>query len=195
MNLSLFERLVLKQYPHKTLSEQYCMRPEIAALVRELTYPDLVDAATTHNRPSLRGVRDDLVFITHAHPEDEMAKISDRSDMSSKSSKTNRYEVEMVLKVVKYLGQQGYGTEKIVILTPYLGQLQELRTALAKDNDPVLNDLDSYDLVRAGLVPAATANTAKKTIRLATIGTASLTLRERLLVMTYLSRHTDNYQG
>ncbi len=41
LNRSLFERLVLKGYPHHTLKAQHRMRPEISRLVRELTYPDL----------------------------------------------------------------------------------------------------------------------------------------------------------
>jgi superfamily I DNA and/or RNA helicase len=146
------------------------MRPEISALIRELTYPDLVDADSTKGRPALRGIQDNIVFINHDHPEDELTEVADRRDVASSSSKQNIYEVEMVLKIVRYLGQQGYGTEKIVILTPYLGQLHKLRDALKKDNDPVLNDLDSYDLVRAGLLPAASANVNKKSLRLATIG-------------------------
>lgn len=76
----------------------------------------------------------------------------------------------MVLKLVRYLAQQGYGTDKIVILVPYLGQLRELRDALKDENDPVLNDLDSYDLVRAGLISPSAAKLTKKPIRLATIG-------------------------
>ena len=76
----------------------------------------------------------------------------------------------MVLKIVRYLGQQGYGTDKIVILTPYPGQLRELQKGLRETNDPVLNDLDSYDLVRAGLVSESSAKMTKKPIRLATIG-------------------------
>ena len=76
----------------------------------------------------------------------------------------------MVLKIVRYLGQQGYGTDKIVILTPYLGQLRELQKGLRETNDPVLNDLDSYDSVRAGLVSESSAKMTKKPICLATIG-------------------------
>lgn len=76
----------------------------------------------------------------------------------------------MILKIVRYLGQQGYVTDKIVILTPYLGQLRLLRDTLKHDNDPVLNDLDSFDLVRAGLIPPSAAALTKKPIRLATIG-------------------------
>ena len=78
----------------------------------------------------------------------------------------------MVLKIVRYLGQQGYGTDRLVILTPYLGQLRAMMDALkeTQDSDAVLNDLDSHDLVRAGLVSESDAKAAKKQIRLATIG-------------------------
>jgi superfamily I DNA and/or RNA helicase len=170
LNRSLFERLVLKGYPHETLSEQHRMRPEISDLIRNLTYPNLVDAASTKSRPQLKGVQDFVVFIRHDQPEDDLPQLADRRDITATSSKQNKYEVQMVLKIVRYLAQQGYGTEKIVILTPYLGQLQKLNAALKTENDPILNDLDSYDLVRAGLLPAATAKTNKRPIRLATIG-------------------------
>ncbi|OBZ78261.1 NFX1-type zinc finger-containing protein 1 [Grifola frondosa] len=146
LNRSLFERLVLKGYPHHTLSQQHRMRPEISALVRRLTYPDLVDAARTKGRPDLRGIRDNLVFINHSSPEDDMPELADRRDLNSTSSKQNTYEAEMVLKI-----------------------LHKLRGMLKEDNDPILNDLDSYDLVRAGLLPAATAQMSKRPIRLATI--------------------------
>ena len=90
--------------------------------------------------------------------------------MDSTTSKQNMFEIQMVLKIVRYLGQQGYGTDKLVILTPYLGQLHKLRGALKGDNDPILNDLDNYELVKAGLVDPADARLVKKPIRLATIG-------------------------
>ncbi|KAK0501724.1 P-loop containing nucleoside triphosphate hydrolase protein [Armillaria luteobubalina] len=169
LNRSLFERLVLKGYPHQILVAQHRMRPEISALIRHLTYSDLVDAPQTQNRPHLRGIRDDVVFINHGHPEDDNPQIADRRDLGSKSSKQNTYEARMVLKIVKYLAQQGYGTDKMVVLTPYLGQLHKLRRELQDDTDPVLNDLDSYDLIRAGLLTAGAAKSAKRSLRLATI--------------------------
>ncbi|KAH7925247.1 P-loop containing nucleoside triphosphate hydrolase protein [Leucogyrophana mollusca] len=169
LNMSLFERLVLKGFPHKTLTAQHRMRPEISTLIRRLTYPDLTDAPGTKGRDNIRGVRDNIIFINHDYPEDDMLQAADRGDAGSPSSKQNTYEVQMVLKMVRYLAQQGYGTDKIVILTPYLGQLYNLREALKTDNDPVLNDLDSFDLVRAGLLSAAAANVSKRRIRLATI--------------------------
>jgi superfamily I DNA and/or RNA helicase len=179
LNRSLFERLVLKGYPHETLCQQHRMRPEISALVRQLTYPELVDAPKTKNRPNLLGVRDNVVFINHDQPEDDDPQTADRRDASATSSKQNKHEVQIVLKIVRYLAQQGYGTEKIVILTPYLGQLRELREALKQDNDPILNDLDSYDLVRAGLLSVAAANVSKRPINLATIGGCVLRRKHR----------------
>jgi len=146
------------------------MRPEISDLVRHLTYHDLVDAAGTQNRPDIRGIRDNVVFITHSHPEDEIQGVSEGRDGGAKSSKQNSFEISMVLKIIKYLGQQGYSTEDVAVLTPYLGQLSKLRAALAKDNDPYLSDMDMADLVRAGLVTAGAAKSNKKPLRLSTIG-------------------------
>jgi AAA domain len=175
LNVSLFERLVLAGFPHTTLTKQHRMCPEISSLVRDLTYPELLDAPKTLNRPKLRGFQDKVVFFQHEHPEVETAEIADRRDEGSKSSKKNLFEVEMVLKCVRYLGQQGYGTDKLVVLTPYLGQLRLLRDKLSEENDPVLNDLDSYDLVQAGLLPAASANLQKRPIKISTIGQSTFT--------------------
>lgn len=169
LNRSLFERLVLKGFPHQTLTEQHRMRPEISSLIRQLTYPNLVDAPKTLGRPDLRGFRDNVVFVNHNNPEDDIPRLADRNDMSS-SSKQNTFEGHMILKCVRYLGQQGYGQEKVVVLTPYLAQLHLLRELLSRENDPILNDLDSYDLVRAGLLPAASARLSRRPIRIATIG-------------------------
>ncbi|EJU00451.1 NFX1-type zinc finger-containing protein 1 [Dacryopinax primogenitus] len=168
LNRSLFERLVMKGFRHDTLSKQHRMRPEISAYVRRLTYPELVDGDGTHNRPDIRGLRDNIIFFAHSSPEDEDAGSNDM-EQGHKSSKQNEFEVAMVLKILRYLGQQGYGTDEIAILTPYLGQLHRLRETLQKDNDPVLNDLDTFDLVRAGLLSAHAASITKKRIRLATI--------------------------
>lgn len=170
LNRSLFERLVLKGYPHQVLSQQHRMRPELSIIIRQLTYPDLVDAAGTQGRDDLRGFQDNLIFMNHSEPETELPEVPDWRDNTSISSKKNMFEAKMTLKCVRYLGQQGYKTDDIVVLTPYLGQLRLLLDELGKDNDPVLNDLDSYDLVRAGLMPAASADMKKPRIRLSTIG-------------------------
>ena len=76
----------------------------------------------------------------------------------------------MVLKVVRYLGQQGYGTQNMVVLTPYLGQLSVLRDLLRQDNDTILNELDSFEMTRAGLMTEAASKVVKRPLRLSTIG-------------------------
>ncbi|KAJ8468551.1 hypothetical protein ONZ45_g17203 [Pleurotus djamor] len=166
LNMSLFERLVIKGYPHQTLNQQHRMRPEISSLVRELTYPDLVDAPKTQNRPDVRGLRDNVVLINHDKPEDDIPDVADRF---ATSSKQNSFEVDLVIHIVRYLAQQGYGTDSMVVLTPYLGQLNLFFRRLKNDTDPILNDLDSYDLVRAGLMTPASAKVNKSSLRLATI--------------------------
>lgn len=170
LNVSLFERLVHGGMPHATLTKQHRMRPEIASLVKQLTYPELENAGNTSGRPTLRGFQDNVMFVSHKHSETNADKIADRRDGDAKSSKENTYEAGMVLRCVRYLGQQGYGTEDIVILTPYLGQLYLLMKTLAAENDPFLNDLDSFELIRAGLLSPAGANVSKRRIRISTIG-------------------------
>ena len=177
LNRSLFERLVLRGYPHKSLHQQHRMRPELAEFVRDLTYPDLVDAARTKNRPNIRGLQDNMVFLNHTQHEIDMNNVPDWKDTTSPSSKNNPFEAKMALKCVRYLGQQNYKTDSIVVLTPYLGQLRLLIDELGKDNDPVLNDLDSHDLVRAGLMPAETAKIGKPQLRISTIGKFSFNAR------------------
>ncbi|CDM37011.1 hypothetical protein DTO013E5_7175 [Penicillium roqueforti] len=169
LNVSLFERLIHVGFPHTTLVKQHRMCPEISSLVRNLTYPGLEDDKKTKNRPQPRGLCDRVIFFHHQNPEDIFVQVSDRDDENSKGSKRNVFEAEIVLKIVKYLGQQGYGTDKLVVLTPYLGQLSLLRQTLSKQNDPVLNDLDSHNLVKAGLLSQAGASHSKRPIKLSTI--------------------------
>ncbi|KAG6328790.1 hypothetical protein ID866_10299, partial [Astraeus odoratus] len=169
LNRSLFERLVLKGFPHVALSAQHRMRPEVSAFIRALTYPGLTDAPKTQGRENIRGLQKNVVFIDHRKPEDDDKRISDRADGGSPSSKQNSFEVKMVLRIVRFLAQQGYGSDNIVILTPYLGQLSMLRDALKNETDPILNDLDSNDLARAGLLQDANQKNKKTRIRLATI--------------------------
>jgi AAA domain len=170
LNRSLFERLVLSGYPHTTLTKQHRMCPEISALVRHLTYNDLKDDEETLNRPVLRGLRDRVIFFNHNHLELAATEIADRRDEGGKISKKNEFEAAIVLKCLRYVAQQGYGTDKVVILTPYLGQLKLLHDMLKKDNDPVLNDLDSFDLIRAGLISEASARLNKRPIKISTVG-------------------------
>jgi hypothetical protein len=66
------------------------MRPEISALIRHLTYPDLIDAPKTQNRANVRGLENNLIFINHVEREDDVPA-EERRDMSATSSKQNQY--------------------------------------------------------------------------------------------------------
>lgn len=172
LNQSLLERLILRGYPYQTLLQQHRMRPELANFVREMTYPNLFDASSTKGRPDVKGSQDNIIFLNHTHQEESMHNTQDWKDGTSPSTKRNLYEIRMALKCLRYLSQQDIDTptEKIVILTPYLGQLHLLRERLSKENDPVLNELDSHDLLRAGLVSPATTQVNKAKVKISTIG-------------------------
>ncbi|OAA49073.1 cbbX [Beauveria brongniartii RCEF 3172] len=169
LNRSMVERLVLQGHHHSTLLRQHRMHPDISLLVRSMTYPDLLDGEKTLSRPAIRGMRDRVAFVNHSHPEGDIGDRGDRFDTDQKTSKQNRFEAEMILKTVKYLGQQGYKTENMVVLTPYLGQLRLLQEMLSRENDPLLNDLDSHELIRAGLLTVAAGKTTRSRLRLSTI--------------------------
>lgn len=169
LNRSLFERLVLKGFPHITLTQQHRMRPEISSMIRHLTYPDLTDAQSTLQRADVRGFRDNVIFVNHPHLEVELKNGTELNDGRT-SSKQNEFEGQMILKCVRYLAQQGYGSDRLVVITPYLGQLKLLRDQLSRENDPILNDLDKFDLVRAGLLTDVSSKTSKPSLRISTIG-------------------------
>ncbi|KAI3396201.1 hypothetical protein diail_339 [Diaporthe ilicicola] len=169
LNRSLFERLILQGHPHTTLRKQHRMHPDISFLVKELTYPDLEDGPNTSAREAIRGLEDRVIFVNHNHPELQNDRIGDRRDQGSKSSKENEFEARMVLSTVRFLAQQGYGTKNMVVLTPYLGQLRLVRDMLMDDVDPLLSDLDSHELIQAGLMTQAAAKVDKTPLRISTI--------------------------
>ncbi|TQV95522.1 AAA family ATPase [Cordyceps javanica] len=190
LNRSLFERLILAGQEHSTLHKQHRMHPEISQLVRFMTYPALQDGEKTLKRPQVRGLRDRVTFVNHDEPEGNAKDLGDRLDAGQPSSKENRFEAQMILKTVKFLAQQGYKTENIVVLTPYLGQLRLLRDMLSRDNDPLLSDLDSHELTRAGLVTKAAAKLGKTKIRLSTID--NYQGEESDIVVASLTRSNSN---
>ncbi|KAK7426670.1 hypothetical protein QQZ08_006848 [Neonectria magnoliae] len=169
LNVSLFERLVLQGHYFTTLQEQHRSHPEISCYARMLAYEELEDSPTTYDREMIRGLPNRVSFVNHEHHEEEIIGVGERWDASAKASKKNQHEAQMVLRLVRYLGQQGYKSKNIVVLTPYLGQLFLLKETLRKENDPYLNDMDSHDLVRAGLLHEAAAKVSKKALHLSTI--------------------------
>jgi superfamily I DNA and/or RNA helicase len=134
LNKSMFERLIMGGHPHKQLSLQHRMRPEISAIARHMTYPTLRDdpaMSLLARRPHVRGLASDVVFISHTVREDGAAQADAVTGFAS-VSKCNSYEADMVVQIVNYLLLQGYDADQLVVLTPYLGQLKVLRDQLSK---------------------------------------------------------------
>ena len=143
-NCSLFERLVLSgSIEYASLASQHRMHPEISKLIRP-TYDELLDAEKTLRHPAVRGVKSRVVFLTHDKPEGGNAAWKVEA-----LSKTNEHEVGMVRAIVRYLIQQGYDPTQLVVLTPYLGQVQLLKTALSEDGAVLLGEVDQRELTLA----------------------------------------------
>ncbi|KAL6759021.1 P-loop containing nucleoside triphosphate hydrolase protein, partial [Haematococcus lacustris] len=146
LNVSLFERLVLAGFPHASLAVQHRMHPDISRLVRP-TYPALHDHPSVAQHPAVKGLgQHRLVFIHHEVPEDGENSNSGWHASKMQQSKVNSHEVGMVQAVVTYLLQQGYAKEQLVVLTPYLGQLLELKQDLSDYVGVSVNEKDMEDL-------------------------------------------------
>jgi hypothetical protein len=155
LNVSLFERLVLAGYPHASLAVQHRMHPEVSALIKH-TYPALKDHPKVAAHPPVKGLGSKLVFIDHRHPElqeENGSKAVWGSGVlgTETQSKINRHEVGMSVAVVRFLLQQGYAAGQLVVLTPYLGQLQELNHELSRQNLQVRGKQRMQHICRAAV--------------------------------------------
>ena len=166
LNRSLFERLVNQGYPCVSLVKQHRMRCEIGDLIKGLTYPDLEH--TYKPMPDLLGLKGNVIWINHDKEEEEVGNLAERKEGKGASSKKNLWEVEMVGKIMMYLAQQGYKSKNMVVLTPYLAQLGELRRALG--NGAIVNELDVGNLVRGGYMSREAAKINRREAHLATLG-------------------------
>ncbi|ACO68235.1 hypothetical protein MICPUN_104668 [Micromonas commoda] len=171
-NRSLFERLVLSgAVEHASLASQHRMHPEISKLIRP-TYDELVDDEKTLNHPAIRGVKSRVVLIKHDEPEGSNAAWKVEAN-----SKTNAHEVGMVRSIVRYLTQQEYDPTQLVVLTPYLGQLQLLRKSLADEFSVMIGEVDMEELEAVDAVsvdgttdnPNAPQRAELKPVRVSTI--------------------------
>ena len=121
LDISLFERLVNKNFPHATLQNQHRMRPEIAELVRPHIYETLYNHETVQNYPHIKGIGSDIFFISHTKPEL-------RSDLSH----SNCYESQYLVALCRYLLQHDYEPSQITILVTYSGQLLLMKNSMPK---------------------------------------------------------------
>ena len=108
------------------------------------TYPELLDHRDVFAKPDVKGLDGNLFFMEHNFAEDH-------KDDHNKS-KTNRSEAELTIAVVRYMLMQGYTPRQLVVLTPYLGQLVMLRSAMRAENFAgvcaYVGDADREELLR-----------------------------------------------
>ncbi|RFN53836.1 nfx1-type zinc finger-containing protein 1 [Fusarium flagelliforme] len=174
LDRSQFERRAegepgLDPSPFTQLNIQRRMRPEVSQLIRGV-YPNLVDHESVLNTPDVVGMLDNVFWLDHSHPQDV------GGDGTRVKSHSNRWETNMATALVRHLVRQGeYRAEDIALLTPYTGQLQQLRTALSSDFEICLGDRDREQLSHEEFIDDASSKKPiekkklLKTIRLATV--------------------------
>ncbi|OBZ89249.1 NFX1-type zinc finger-containing protein 1 [Choanephora cucurbitarum] len=143
LGVSLFERLVMNQFPFTRLSHQRRMRPEIRALINPIYKdPPLNDHPDVYKYPPIRGMEQSMFFLAHNQ---------DETHMNESASKINEHEAVMAAKLSVYLMLQGYKAEEITIITMYSGQKTMIKRALREerrahvDPEPILvSSVDGY---------------------------------------------------
>lgn len=127
LDVSLFERLMdpTLHLPRCILQKQRRMKPIISQFIRKTIYPELEDGENVQNRPSIRGMQKDVFFMTHNNPQNSSEEVFGSLGHS------NDFEVEMVASTIMYLLKQGYETDHIVVLTPYLSQLRLIKRKIS----------------------------------------------------------------
>eukprot|EP01117_Protostelium_nocturnum_P020694 TRINITY_DN9444_c0_g1_i1.p1 TRINITY_DN9444_c0_g1~~TRINITY_DN9444_c0_g1_i1.p1 ORF type:complete len:229 (+),score=46.88 TRINITY_DN9444_c0_g1_i1:1-687(+) len=162
--------MILAKFPFSILGKQHRMHPDISVIIKEIIYPRLMDAPSVFNHPLVKGLQDRLVFIDHRNLETKQNdKGSIQSAESDGLSKVNQFEVDMIVKIVHYLIQQGYNVKQMVVLTPYLGQLMLISKALKKNFTVELDEMDVQDLSTAGMKTEESDTTPKTGVRVATV--------------------------
>ncbi|KAG5772514.1 hypothetical protein H9Q72_001332 [Fusarium xylarioides] len=174
LDRSQFERRAegepgLSPAPFAQLDVQRRMRPEVSRLIRGV-YPDLKDHQNVQNLPDVVGMLDNVFWLDHSHEEDN------GGDGTRVRSHSNRWETDMATALIRHLVRQGkYRAEDIALLTPYMGQLQQLKAALSSDFEICLGDRDRDQLAQEDFTDELSSNkTVEKkkllqTIRLATV--------------------------
>lgn len=160
LDCSLFERLVTSNLPCVSLNVQHRMRPKIADIIRLQTYKSLEDHASVTSFPDVKGVSKNIVFIDHEVQEDGA---SNEDEYGNTKTKSNTFEAELCVEMVRYFLLQGYKPCQMVVLTPYVGQILKLVSFMKKnikETSAYINELDQKELedLSDGLNPTEYSN-------------------------------------
>ncbi|KAK1220258.1 hypothetical protein PQX77_016994 [Marasmius sp. AFHP31] len=189
LDRSLMERLADNSLPMSQINIQRRMRPSISHHIRTILYPRLEDHTSVSSYPPVAGMQKDVFFFSHMHAED---------GAEGAVSRTNKFEVAMIVDLVKYfLKQDAYSAPgDIAVLCAYLGQLQKVRAAMKNlQIDVALDDRDSEELEKHGIEdenPVEKVAVAKH-IRLGTVDVFQG--EEAKIVIVSLVRNTGTLQS
>nr|RBQ87343.1 hypothetical protein FVER53263_00185 [Fusarium verticillioides] len=184
LDRSQFERRAvgepgLPPAPFAQLNVQRRMRPEISQLIRRV-YPNLQDHESVFHLDDVVGMRKNLFWLDHNHPEDS------GGDGTRVKSHSNTWETNMATALVRHIVRQGvYKPEDVALLTPYTGQLQQLRAALGRDFEICLSDRDMDQLAHEGFEDEMGQGSS---------GTQKMIEKKQLLQTIRLAT-VDNFQG
>ncbi|XP_072540909.1 NFX1-type zinc finger-containing protein 1 [Salminus brasiliensis] len=118
LEVSMFERLVNRDFPFVRLNYQHRMRPDIARLLTPHIYSELENHPSVLEYEDVKGIFTNLFFIDHKFHEEEI---------KDGKSHQNLHEAHFVVALCRYLLCQDYQPSQITILTTYTGQLFCLR--------------------------------------------------------------------
>ena len=179
LDMSTFERLITNpdlEVPYDTLQTQRRMDPSISDLVRKTLYPSLKDHESVLAYPPVIGVRNRLYWLDHREPE-----TGEDPTQVLQNSHSNMYEVDLIQALATHFVRQGiYKSNEIVILTPYVRQLLNLRDMLSNTFEIVIGEKDEDQISKEGL---DASNTVPFVIQRAM-------LKEKIRIST-----VDNFQG
>ncbi|KAF9909958.1 NFX1-type zinc finger-containing protein 1 [Linnemannia zychae] len=130
IDVSLFERLVTNHFPYSMLDCQRRMRPEIRKLIRPI-YKNLWDHDSVCHYENVRGMVDNLWFLTHDEPD----------MVGQNNSHINMHEVGVAAKLAVYLLQQDYDPHQITIITMYAGQRLKIMERLRQSVVPGASEI------------------------------------------------------
>ena len=139
LDISLFERLTLAKMDSVMLHCQRRMAPEISEVLRKHMYDNLEDSVEVNNHPQPRGIANRVNFFDHDHHEE--------GEGEQGSSKQNKFEADMVVRLAQYFVRQGYLPSQIAVLTPYVGQILDIRSKLRARRMTVFVDERTRDQI------------------------------------------------
>ncbi|KAF3010225.1 hypothetical protein E8E15_002637, partial [Penicillium rubens] len=148
---------------------------------RALIQADMIGITTTSLTRHIKTLRRLGSKLDHQCEEDS------RDNGSRVKSHSNQWEVDMATALIRHLIRQGeYKSTDIALLTPYTGQLRNLRTSLSKDFEICLSERDLETLA---------ADRFEKVEDKDPESNSRKALEKKTLLQTLRLATVDNFQG